>query len=541
MSSVVLPTQRPKSLDNWTGLDYKGTFNDVRTPIVVPGWIPEDAIRRLRAYCLYESYYSNASRWWMEDVTSDDSQDRREYGDPWVLVETAMSSCIGETQKIVVEGSLADDAAAKKQQTELDTWAEAEKFYMKVIEGERQAAKYGDNVYVLGWDDIKQRPVMHVYDPGFYFPVFDPLRTTGAEEFPKKIHIAYEFEMKNARGENDTFVRRITWWLEPVVPYTPKYASSPAAEECWYEDRVYELGDIGKDLDTFSGPMYQQVTPPTPLGIDFIPIVHVPNTVNLQQHFGKSTLFPVMQILDDIQSTDTDLQAASATTGSPPIVVAGKLGQKEVQTYGPGTVLYVGEGEANILDTSRSLDALLGLNDALLKRLSVNGRTPESLLGRVKPNEVPSGIALTLSFTPHIRMIEEMRLVRKQKYSLLLKFVSRYLGYKDERKVTLEFGSYLPAEKQETMTMVVQLYSAKAISLETAVQMLMQSGVPIENWIDEIKRIEQRDVPTAIQLMGITGDPNTALKYLGLPQISQDEIDAMMNEGEDTGGGGPPA
>lgn len=524
-NQLMLPSQRVKTLDAWSAMDYKDKFwRTLMTPIQIPMWVGNDE-RRLRAYAMLESYYGNASRYWLEETVDGEekTKDRREYGDPFVLVETAMTSLIGDTQKIVVAGSLSaenEKDPSAEQQAKLDQWAEDEKFYMKVIESERQSVKLGDSVYVLGYEKKKKRPRMHVYDPGFYFPVFNEMDGSSAEDFPRKIHIAYEFMKLNALGEERNYVRVITWELVVVEKaYTPEYATEPTTEDVLYQDRVYDIGDMGESLDHIKGPVYQWITEPVFLNQDYIPVIHIPNTVALQNHFGRSVLTPVLQVLDDIQSTDTDLQASSATTGSPPIVVTGKVGQKDVTTYGPASVFYVGDGTATMIDTSTSLDALLKLEDALLKRLSINSRTPEALLGRVKPSEVPSGIALTLSFTPHISMINEMRLVRKQKYGLLLKFVSRYFGYKDELKVSLHFGSFLPAEKQEAMTMVVQLLGAKAISLETAIQMLMEAGVPIENWLEEIKRIHSQDIATAIQLMGITGDPNTALKYLGMPTI----------------------
>jgi hypothetical protein len=520
-----LPTQAPKTLDNWSNLDYKQRFWYLMiSPIAIPLWVGEDNQRRLRAYTLLESYYSNSSRVWLEMTTTDIPGDRREYGDSFVLVETAMTSLIGDTQKIVVEGSLSSESPedpAAVLQAQLDEWAELEKFYMKVIESERQSVKLGDSVYVLGYDPKKKRPRMNVYDPGFYFPVFEEMEGRSAEDFPRKVHIAYEFKKVDERGEETYFVRVITWELiEVETAYTPQYATEATNENVTYFDRIYDVGDMGPDLNFFTGPPKEVLTELTFLNIDFIPVVHIPNTVALQNHFGRSVLAPVLQIIDDIQSTDTDLQASSATTGSPPIVVTGKTGARDTVTYGPGSVFYVGDGDATMIDTSTSLDALLKLEDALLKRLSINSRTPEALLGRVKPNEVPSGIALTLSFTPHISMVNEMRLVRKQKYCLLLKFISRYMGNKDGTEIYLHFGSFLPAEKQEAMTMVVQLLSAKAISLETAIQMLMEAGVPIENWVEEITRIHSQDVGTAIQLMGITGDPNTALDYLGMPKIA---------------------
>jgi hypothetical protein len=215
------------------------------------------------------------------------------------------------------------------------------------------------------------------------------------------------------------------------------------------------------------------------------------------------------------------MQAAAATTGTPPIAIQGADGT--VANYGPGTVLHTGEGSATILDPSKSLDALIKLQEALLQRLAVNSRTPESLLGRVKPNEVPSGIALTLSFTPHSGMINKMRLVRDYKYRLLLKFVLRLAkanGVKDlpeeEFETRLRFGSYLPSDLQEAMTIITQLLEAKAISLETAVQFLLDKGYPIKDVTEEIKNITKRDVESAQVVMTITGNPEIAAKMLDI-------------------------
>lgn len=59
------------------------------------------------------------------------------------------------------------------------------------------------------------------------------------------------------------------------------------------------------------------------LGFDFIPLVHVPNTVSSAGHFGQSSLLSHTQLLDDIASADTDSHRASATTGSPIIGLSG--------------------------------------------------------------------------------------------------------------------------------------------------------------------------------------------------------------------------
>lgn len=515
-------------LDKWAYFDYKPSFLSVIPPTEIPSWIAEDDSRRLRAYAMIDAYVRNKSRIWlraMGGVVAEDEKDRREYGDPELLVETALSSLLGTGWSVTTENAISGQdgaeppAQAVAQQKWLEQWMKDERVFMKIIESETQSIKFGDSVFVLGWNPKKERVAINVHDPSFYFPEFDA-RDGGTEEFPKKVAICWEFEEE--RGERtEVFVRRIEWMLSGFEDDT----ENSEGETCWYRDGIWALESA---VDGFRGSPLELLNEEagedgwTDLEIDFIPVVHMPNSISLQEHFGTSILANVFQLLDDIQSTDTDLQAAAATTGSPPIAVGGTM--VSGTTYGPGTLISTGDGTAQLLDTSGSLDALLKLKDALLERLAVNSRTPESLLGRVKPNEVPSGIALTLSFTPHSGMIEKMRLVRDYKYQMLFRFAMRLheanggkLDFKiGENASMIKFGSYLPSDMQEAMTIVMNLYSAKVISLETAVQILVDRGYPIENWLQEIKRIEMRDLETAQGIATLTGNLELGAARLGI-------------------------
>ena len=58
---------------------------------------------------------------------------------------------------------------------------------------------------------------------------------------------------------------------------------------------------------------------------DFIPVIHVPNTVpEPGEHWGESSLAKVLQVFDELSGSDTDSSRASATTGSPMIGISGK-------------------------------------------------------------------------------------------------------------------------------------------------------------------------------------------------------------------------
>jgi hypothetical protein len=516
-----------KILDNYAEFEYKKLFLlGASAPEVVPVWVPEDDKRRLRSYQVLEAFYRNKGREWVPDgvdVNATDQSGRREYGDPELLVETALSSLIGENWRIVTDQTVEKNASAMAQDVIVQDWAEKVNFAMKMFESERQSVKFGDSVYVLGVNS-EEKITLDVYDPGFYFPVLNA-EEAGAGEYPEKVHIAWEWEDEDDQGRKNFMVTRLTWELVPTeseyaLPWNPN-----ASKVCMYSELTMDIADVRASK---VGTMFAKLEDYAPdvevnMGIDFLPVVHVPNTINLQHHFGRSSIANVMQLLDDIQATDTDLQRSSATTGSPPIVVTGRGGPDQEQAYGPGTVIRVGEGTATIMDTSRSLDALLKMKDSLLSRLSINSRTPEALLGRVKPNEVPSGIALTLGFTPHINLIREMRTVRKRKYNLLFKFFIRLAkltpGYEiaedaEEFRTDLVMGSFLPADLSATVTVVIQMIESDVISLETGLRMLLQSGVPIEDLAEEIANIQKRDVEKAQSLVSITGDPNTGLEYM---------------------------
>lgn len=527
---------RDRTIDPWTFLDYKGAFDNRSGSWVAPTWVGSHQ-RRLQAYRMLEEFYRNASRNWLPlSVSEEDRKSRREYGESYVLVEQYLSSVMGDDASIIVPEALREDAsdAAKAFQEALVQWATDDQFDLKSEECERASIKLGDGVYVLSWNERAGRPTIEVWDPGFYFPVIDPQEPSN--KYPKKVHLAYEFEEAEA-GNKVRFVRRHTYELVDLVQDnedgttglgTRKYAwsSKDSSVTCIYTVAVWRVNDIKvktEDLEWSNAKTIE--VDAQDLEIDWIPVVHIPCMTALAEHFGFSILSPVTQVLDDVITTDTDLQASSRMTGSPPMAVGGASlptdAEGRVSTYGPGQVFQTGDGSLTMLDTSKSLDALLKYSDHILERLSVNSRIPESILGRVKPSDVPSGIALTISFGPHISVVKRMRKIRRHKYGILFKFIGRLMqanGLVQEIfPAELAFGSFIPADRMETLDMVVQALSAKpsAISLETAVRMLVEAGFPIDNAVEEVKKIQSRDFEGANAILDATADQNLGRAYLG--------------------------
>ncbi|WP_043368947.1 hypothetical protein, partial [Streptomyces griseus] len=116
------------------------------------------------------------------------------------------------------------------------------------------------------------------------------------------------------------------------------------------------------------------------LQIDFIPAIHVPNSIPEDGHWGESSLAPLLQLFDELQGTDTDSSQASATTGAPILCIvnpeskgSGRRSdskEKRIRVQ-PGMVVETGQG-GNIfaVDTSPQLAELRNKTAELQDRLS---------------------------------------------------------------------------------------------------------------------------------------------------------------------------
>jgi hypothetical protein len=559
--------------DSWTAMSFKRALGGKQQPGLswaAPSWVG-DHERRLLAYKVLQSYADNSARVFLSTTDQNVIDQHREYGDASLIVNQIVAALLGETQDIVVpeaddydpEGDDTTGATPAEQsstsakqafelQEWLRSWAEAERLPLKMIETERNAVGLGDGVYVLGWNAEKQRARLRVFDPGFYFPV---LNDGNEDDFPEKVHLAWEMEAEEGKRR----VRRITWELGPISPANRQslldrlrredpvpldgdvldaetgqltrqlpWNEKPTSVTCYLTDAIWTVDLTGPaNVNDMTGASAEYLSDADgeinqrDLRIDFIPVVHVPNTVSIANHYGRSSLAAILQILDDLSNADTDLQAASSTTGKPVIALSGATFGATKPTYRAGEIFEVGDGRMDVMDTSKALDALIKYVEFLLSRLSVNARLPESVLGRISPSEVPSGVALALSFGPLASMVGEMRLVRQEKYPLLLKMAHRLAVAGQAPDVPQEFlpaqvelGSFLPQDQTAAVTTVTSLLEKKAISLETGVRILMAAGLPIEDAAEEVRRIEARDFSGADQLLSATGDEDAVFEYL---------------------------
>jgi len=623
-----LPRPDETVFDSYSPLTFKRQFGSRRSQSFkgdgagfhVPEWIGILHTRRMQAYAILRAYTDNTAREFMAIKGRDKIDERREYGDAALLVATVVGALLGEDQQIITEGAeeLAleeeqdpgtdaegnplpapppdpeqeqrrlDAEAAMGLQDWLREWATIERLQIKMRETEGLAVGLGDGVYTLGWSPDKKRPRLRIWDPMFYFPVLDD---GNEDDFPRKVHIAYEIFDENLE-EYQTRIRRLTWELGPITPVTEPslaarllrqeadlfdgdtleadgrisrmypWSEEPSYETCYLTDATWVLeqaksvedltGAAASYTEDADGPINRR-----DLMLDFVPVVHVPNTVAQLNHFGRGLVSTVAQILDDLSSADTDLAASSATTGHPVIALQGGVVDKDDHgraklTYEPGEILESGDGKLDMLDTSKALDALIGYIEFLLKRLSTNSRVAEALLGRVKPSEVPSGIALQLGFGPTDNLVKEMRLVRSEKNPLILKFAHRIAWAAQEQGLIQDVppewihsdvvcGSFLPQDQAAAVDRVTKLYAGKVISLETAIIELMESGIKIESVLEEVRRIQERDFGAAADLFDATGDKVLVYAFLGEePPAEPDPVPIQIVPGNAPIPGQPP-
>jgi hypothetical protein len=593
---VAKKSPRDVIINAWTALTYKLGFEKENGRTV--GWLTKEDVQRLDAYVMLAGYDRNASRYWLEDQHA--QSNRREYGDAHLLIETTLGALLGDDQTIAVvdadnyDPNMAADADADKKtangklkpswdaQEMLREWADREGLKANLQLSERNGVALGDGVYVLRWSEAKKRPRLQVPHPGTYFP---ELATDGntSEDYPTVVHFAWEAERNGKpvlwrqtyrlgaiRPQTETAVigeklrRQVRFdpetglsmrdgdqFDERLGLYTRSFPwnntdDGPSTITCYYSEGWWSIDNHGvaqADVYTLDPNKANwtvrhdgEVMEEFDLNIDFIPVIHVPNTVAGPDHFGQSSLNPVLQLVDDVQSSDTDNQASSATTGRPMVAVSGvnqPAKQKDdplgppTGTLEPGVVLFLGpDGKITTLDTSPMLAAGQNYTDGLLKRLSTNARLPGALLGTISPADVPSGFALSLSFGPLKTMIEAMRLTRSEKHPLLMKFVQRMfqndkqLPAGDTFEATIDLGSYMPSDQDLEIERILGLYAAKLISLETAIKMLQTAGVPIEDVQEEIDRIERRSFEEALSLAEATGVAADARTFLHLEPVT---------------------
>jgi len=475
----------------------------------------------------------------------------------------------------------------RRRQDYLDEWFDAEQVRSKLYEQERgSTVPLGDGVLALNLSG--GRPALTVHEPDAYFPVLDD-DAPGA--FPSTVHLAWEFERDEPDGSKSRWVRRITYRLGPILPaqdrkggffdrdtlvdrrnsdgspvaasdsdravqdeagqwrigrkmpwhVQPEGDDQPADDSlsyqtCYLSDGQWPISgakarggrweDLTDDAAQWNTNEEGTELRDLDLRIDFVPVIHTPCFPASSEHFGRSALALLLQLLDDIGGVDTDRVKASALSASPMIAVSGSKLPKEIRVE-PGTALPA--ENVDVIDTSGSMQPLANTLEQLRDLLAVNSSVTKVVMGRVSGNEVPSGIALKLSFAPFEQLISALRLTRQHKYGLMLKMVQRMAqaaGQLDPGPTPatrIQFGAATPTDVDAAVKNAASLLLAGGASRATALGILSDAGIDNGDPADELARIASEDPEGAKLIAEATASERLAAEYLGvdLPEPAQ--------------------
>ena len=474
-----------------------------------------------------------------------------------------------ETADQIIDRWLEDRSDLQRllaRQDALQEWAEEEALIAKIIENEhRHICPLGDGVYVLGWDAGNGRPSIEIFEPDAYYPVLD----TRQRGFPAKVHLAWQYTETGSDGKDTEFVRRLTYELlslEEAAEEGLDIGSAPSylgPDEEWTHACFLSDGTVeAAEFEQVDAPVLSKVVWATevdadgnevelnraPLGLDFMPVVHVPNSLSEIYHFGDSVLVALPQLLDEIAASDTDESMSSRWAARPPLVISGFSASGESIDITPGKAIKASEkGGLSTVELAANLREIRERGGGLRDLLAVIGQTPNGILGRIDASDVPSGVTLALSFTPFKFMIELLRLARARKYGLVPKFVQRigivngYEPFLADPVVYpggIRFGAFMPQDLAGSATVITQLRSAGVMGQQTGIRMAKEAGAPIEDVHTEFLAAREEMGETADRITSALEDPKYAAEFLRVRGY-----DAEVGDGVDVEGGGvtPPA
>jgi hypothetical protein len=408
-----------------------------------------------------------------------------------------------------------------------------------------------------------QMPEVTLWDPESYFPKFPDGMIT---QFADNVSLGYEYQDDNG----DAWFRRVKYELvdledeETGAPSSrpSPYSTVPTSTTCLMTDASYRL--TGKESDVQSIHDLDDVVPDEvasfidesgrevemlnyDMGIDFIPLIHIPANPASKTHFGRSIYLRGAQLLDDLYQSDTSIMSAANLAGNPPIVVSGAIVQAGADgrvDLGPGTVVSTPEASGGLdkLDMTGELRALMEHRSELRKRAAQIFQVPEGVMGQASPEKIASGITLELTFTPFERLVVESRLAVDPKLALFLKFVMRLAvvakspGWEKVASVPpamVKLGSFMPTDLPGLVEMVSVLRSAKVITRKVAATWLQSAGVGIEDIEQLLAELDAEDTERALDLEAMFGAA-IAAKSLGI-EIDEEAVERRAAEQADSG------
>lgn len=466
-------------------------------------YIPEDHLRRLKAYEVLTAFYYNYSRDFRFSPESGDiSQNDSiiENGDAAWVCNTIKAKLLGacvepfldmpeklndidfvdlKTDKTMSESEFNDLKVLRDKLTEkenyIKNWWKYNNIFLAIDENETVCSYLGDCAYLVEWkSEISNGveigfPNLRTYDPGFVFPFYgcnDESLDGNGQFVQDRVIIAWQETSKaildNVTSDQYFVIYRDIYELR---------VDSKGNKKCYRKHGYYKYNS-SEEVDIYNivddSILNDKDKIWIDLGIDFMPVVMIPN-ITVQGHdFGLSNLHFILGLINSIINNDTDLTKNSEKLGGATVFVSGKdisfaidpvTKKPSAIPIQPNMMYPLGEGgDANILDTANMQKALLDTKGVIEKKLLKNTHITEIGAGVLDIGQI-SALSIKLLMQPLIDMINPMRDQRNRYYSTIFYYVQRLFqifGTAEEKKIfdgeitdcLLKFGNLVPGDEK---------------------------------------------------------------------------------------------
>jgi len=446
---------------------------------------------RVTAYWTYWDVFRNVAEAWEAVLRDDDGDEvsRRRVPSARTVIEatnrylaknpaiTANPLSIGEDGQ---ELTAPPDVVARVMKLWKD-FATREEFFSKFISMKRWMLIRGDGIFHVLADDTKlegTRLRVEELDPSNYFTIVDPVdinRIVGCY-----IVTVVDDDEGEPIAQRQSYRKTEAGAIETKLEFF---------EESAWDDRAPLTEEDLEPVDpparfTGSALLTGFTLPPA---IDSLPVYHFRNKREGNLPFGISEIQGIETLLAGIIQTATDEDITITLTGiGVYVTTSGKprdtQGNEVEWVIAPASVIEL-EGENDKFDRVKGIDTVKPLLDHIEmlegQALKTTG-TPDVAVGSVDVKVAESGIALAIQMAPILAKNIETEMELKTKidqmlYDIVNKWAPAYEGL-DPGGITLSvtFDDPLPTDRVATLGEILQMLTAKIISIQYAQQLIRE-------------------------------------------------------------------
>jgi hypothetical protein len=451
-----------------------------------------DDLARVTAYWTYDDIYSNVAEVFLLTLRDDtgDEMSRRLVPSARTIVEATNRYLAREPMWVAsaVAPSAQPDAPAvageivTQARLMIEALFKREEFISKFMSMKRWMLVRGDGLFHITVDENKEpgtRLRITELDPSTYFPIYDPVdseRVIGC-------HLV-NVVLDDAEQE---IVQRLTYMKTPTGAIS--IALGYFTTDGWDDRTPLSAADL-KVVPVPEAVAADQASERLMTGFELpalikaIPVYHFKNIRRGSHPFGISEIQGLETLINGVNQTATDEDIAIALqglgfywtdSGKPRdehgnevdwVVAPATMAEVE-----PGRKIGRVEGATNIESSQRHID--------MMKReMQETSATPQIAVGRVDVSVASSGVALAIEMQPILAKNAEKELelagqLNHLLFDLLNAWLPTYEGFNGQGvEIEVEFSDPLPMDRAAVLKEILDMLTAKVISIEFAQQVI---------------------------------------------------------------------